>query len=863
MTRTSQCLIAFLGWDRKRRAVKGCLMKRVFCLFLIPLVLCALSTSPRGIADDAPNQLVIPAQVSGVLKCRCMDCHEGQDAEGDVRFDNIAQLKLAARLELLNRAQDQLFFRTMPPAEAQQPVMQERSQLADWLRSELKKHNASDLDKKLRYPDYGNYIDHETLFSGQINDKPFTPARRWLVSPQIFHERVNDVFMLTGQSRQRNFYGVTNPFVLPDHSGVRDYDITALDGGHLLVMLNNAEWISQKQIFGAVHAGKDRRKLEYSNPKDRWYPPNSPPAFVTIVRKDSPPTDQELIVAIHAQFSCVLRRKASDAELERYLPLVRSTIELGGNAEGLRQMLVSVLLESEFLYRQEFGAGEPDQYGRKKLSPEEAAQAIAYALGDQGPDAKLQQAATDRRLTTKEDFRREVQRLLADMKHFNGPVDPGISGKNMQSAVSTHPKLVRFFREFFGYPGALKVFKDVPRSDGYYQNPARGTAGSPGFLVKEADRVVDWYLQRDREVFRSLLTTEDFFVYHNKDNETGRKIIAEWKEAYARLKDTDWKANPEQVIEENLEFIQSKKSLRIIGGKQKREFLRHMYFFGETIGKGRTPFTTVSFAHGYAYNHSPFYNLPPTPNPFRYGGVEQKNFKGLDDTEFWDYPVEQPFRIANRKGILTHPAWLIAHSGNFQTDPIRRGRWISEKLLAGRVPDVPITVDAQVPDDPHQTFRERVESVTGKAECWKCHQHMNPLGLPFEVFDDFGRYRLNEPLESPVNLVARATKKNGSDTYKTRPVSTLGELLGTGDSELDGSVKDPFDLIDRLVQSERVRQSIIRHAFRFFMGRNEMLSDSQTLINADKAYTEDGGSFKAVVVSLLSSESFMYRKDVK
>jgi hypothetical protein len=76
-------------------------------------------------------------------------------------------------------------------------------------------------------------------------------------------------------------------------------------------------------------------------------------------------------------------------------------------------------------------------------------------------------------------------------------------------------------------------------------------------------------------------------------------------------------------------------------------------------------------------------------------------------------------------------------------------------------------------------------------------------------------------------------------------------------------VKDPFDLIDRLVQSERVRQSIIRHAFRFFMGRNEMLSDSQTLINADKAYTEDGGSFKAVVVSLLSSESFMYRKDVK
>ncbi|MBL6705437.1 MAG: DUF1585 domain-containing protein, partial [Planctomycetaceae bacterium] len=50
--------------------------------------------------------------------------------------------------------------------------------------------------------------------------------------------------------------------------------------------------------------------------------------------------------------------------------------------------------------------------------------------------------------------------------------------------------------------------------------------------------------------------------------------------------------------------------------------------------------------------------------------------------------------------------------------------------------------------------------------------------------------------------------------------------------------------------------------FRFFMGRNEMLSDSQTLIDADKAYTGSGGSFKAVVVSLLTSDSFMYRKDV-
>lgn len=802
-------------------------------------------------------------RVHDVLKSHCMDCHSGDSAEADVRFDDFDSLTLKPRLDLLNRAQNQLFFGLMPPQDATQPNQEQKAALAGWLRNELRKHNASELDQKLRYPDFGNYIDHHALFSGQITAKPFTPARRWLVSPQIFHERVNDVFRLTGRDRQNNFYGVTNPFVLPEHSGVRDYDIGTLDGGHLLVMLNNAKWISQKQIFSAVHVGQDRRKLEYENPQDRWYPQAPVSEFVTIVQKETAPTDVELSAAIQAQFDCVLKRKATNGELNRYLSLARSTIKLGGNVEGLRQVLLSVLLESEFLYRQEFGTGKPDAFGRKRLSATEAANAIAYALGDRGPDEKLQLAASTGKLSTKEDYRREVQRLLDDENSLAGPVDPTLSGKNMRSHQSTHPKLVRFFREFFGYPNATKIFKDIPRSDGYYQNPARGTAGTPGFLIKEADRIVDWALMNDANVFETLLTTDQFFVYHDRDNEAGRQIIAEWTEAYEHFLQTDWKTNPDKVIAENEEFIKARKSLRILGGHQRREFLRHMYFWGETIGKGRTPFTTVSFAHGYTYNHSPFYNLPPTPNPFRYGAIEQKNFQGLDDVEFWDYPVEQPFKIENRKGLLTHPAWLIAHSGNFQTDPVRRGRWIREKLLAGRVPDLPINVDAQVPDDPHATFRERVERVTTAAECWKCHQHMNPLGLPFESFDDFGRYRLDEPLESPENIVAKPTKKNGATTYKTGRVNTTGELLGTDDPALDGKVNNAFELIDRLAQSDRVRQSIIRYAFRFFMGRNEMLSDSQTLIDADQAYVDNGGSFRAVVVSLLSSDSFMYRMDVE
>ncbi|MGB4741491.1 MAG: DUF1588 domain-containing protein, partial [Fuerstiella sp.] len=500
----------------------------------------------------------------------------------------------------------------------------------------------------------------------------------------------------------------------------------------------------------------------------------------------------------------------------------------------------------------------------------EAAYAIAYAIDDRVPDEQLIKAASQGRLLSQEDFRREVNRLLDDKRTFYGEGDSSLNGIHIRSHSVTHPKINRFFREFFGYPNSIKLFKDVARSGGFYDNAGRDYSGTAGSVTNEADRVVDRILTEDTDVFARLLTTDEFFVLHTKSNEEGQKIVADWRRAYEGLKDTDWKNKTEQALLDN--FEERKELFAIIRITDLREdrrknnirdFERFMSFFEHTFGKGITPVTFPWFFHGgQKFRHSEIYSLPPVPGagPLDYQGRWSRG--KYEDVETWDYPVVQPFKIENRKGILTHPAWLLAHAQNTETDPVRRGRWIREKLLAGRVPDVPITVDAQIPEDHHRTLRERLDSVTGKQECWKCHQQMNPLGLTFEIFDDFGRFRTDESLEHPDNLIQQGNGKTSADVYKTKPVNATGSLSGTGDSALDGDVADAFELIDRLAKSDRVRQSIIRHAFRYFMGRNEMLSDSQTLIDADQAYVESGGSFRAVVVSLLTSDSFRYRKDV-
>jgi hypothetical protein len=191
-----------------------------------------------------------------------------------------------------------------------------------------------------------------------------------------------------------------------------------------------------------------------------------------------------------------------------------------------------------------------------------------------------------------------------------------------------------------------------------------------------------------------------------------------------------------------------------------------------------------------------------------------------------------------RTGILTQPAWLIAHSANTENHAIHRGKWIRERLLGGSIPDTPITVEAKLPDEPHHTLRHRMR-VTREDYCFKCHQQMDPLGLPFEMYDHFGQFR---------------TRELG------KPVDTTGAIVASGDAKLDGKVVNALELIRKLADSDRVHQVFVRHAFRYWMGRNESLDDTPTLQAAYKAYKDSNGSMKALIVSLLTSDSFLYRR---
>ena len=363
-------------------------------------------------------------------------------------------------------------------------------------------------------------------------------------------------------------------------------------------------------------------------------------------------------------------------------------------------------------------------------------------------------------------------------------------------SIEKHRRL-RFFQEFFGYTGAQDVFKD---KGGWEQEVQ--------YLVRDADMLVEHALKKDRDVFAELLTTDRYFV------------------AFPNIKDP---VLFEAIIAKTIESTKS--------GIEK----------SESRGKQVAPPKNGQYSRAWAYKQG--YQLIPNTVHNDRGSFEMSYIKvyGIDGPTF-NWTRDQPIAVPGRRaGILTHPAWLVAHSTNSDNYVVGRGHWIRENLLAGKIPAVPIDVEAQVPDEPDSTLRQRMR-VTREEYCIKCHKKMDPLGFPFEIYDHYGQFREHE-------LVGPENRKN-----QPKPIDASGDIIESGENGLDGPVADAIDLVHKLARSPRVRQSFVRHAFRYWMGRNEMLGDSPTMIAADQAYVNSGGSFNELLVALLSSDSFLYRK---
>ena len=639
-----------------------------------------------------------------LLSKYCMDCHDADTKKGSFDLESLAPNMLTDddALEQWRLVEEQLHFGDMPPEKKQQPSAAERSRILKWVRSELFKTQRPDHlgSAKLHLPQFGNYVDHGTLFGKRLSHVTPAPPRIWRLRPALY----DGIMPRLGEK----ITGLANGLNLLDGPDFKDYAAPYfLDEAATAPLLSNA-----KKIAAALVGQNSRDKI-----------------FKELVKVDATPSPQLVEESISLAFRKTIGRGPTAEETERFQAFHAKATDTGGHITAGKALLTAVLLQPEVLYRSELGKGDPDEFGRIRLSSREIAYALSYSLDNQ-PIREFLNASAKGELATRQQVSELVAKRLVD--------DSPLQDKN--------PRIIQFFREYFDYPYAREVFKDQPTGGKHDANR----------LVADLETNIRDVLRADEEVLRTLLTTRKYYVNANYKDEKNKGVI---------LVQGDHKAWPYQ--------------------------------------------TSFNLPHDWKWSLA---NQPVA------------------------FPKDE------RAGVLTHPAWLTAWSGNFENHPVQRGKWIRTHLLGGTVPDVPIGVDALVPEKKHTSFRDRLITATASSKCQRCHRKMDPLGLPFERYDHYGRIQRLDA---------------------GQPVDPSGAIARTRFPQIHAEFPSPVAMIERLAASKEVEQVFVRYAFRFFMGRNETLGDANTLQDAHKAYREAKGSFNALITSLLSSDSFLLRQTNK
>ena len=755
----------------------------------------------------------------------CADCHGVDTQEADIRFDRLGHdMSDPETAQRWNNIFAQVQFSEMPPTDADQPSAKSKTRFLKLVEDELMRFGVGfGLAEKMLLPQFGNYVDHESLFDGSIQEMPFTPSRLWRQRPFIYDAVWSKAYGRAprysvkiggtgkhliergphkGKLLAHRYFAdakYANPFFEFVHhaSGFTDYATIVANQSSLEALMVNAETMAEILTLGQ----KVRIVTQVKNKGSRTgnneamfvggvttsateYRGRVPVIFRKIMKTEGGISKADFDEALNVAFNLFLRRLPRANEYDHYWKNVFNKNASLGNTMALQAVLIYVSLSPEFVYRMELGIGEEDQHGRRFLSSQELVHAINYAFQNK-PAFGID----------------EIETIDVYTKKSEAPIRKTMSTPS-PSWTARHSRLVNEMRE-----GKLTTRADVERVvrqmlDG--NRKANSINHNRTYLTTNNPRILQFFREyfgyfKAREVFKDVDKFKDRTGFKQFNSGTASKfeydtdtliqhILADDKNVLYELLTTD------KIVSSYWNGTNSDDQIKKARGKEK---------YVET-------------------HHLQNYNL----DPFEMAYEDKKSVRVLQA------PKEQ------RCGILTQPSWLVAHSGNFDNDPVRRGKWIREKLLAGTVLDIPITVDAQIPDDDHKTLRERF-SVVHDAECWRCHKKMNPLGMPFEAFNHIGRWRASE---------------------KGKPVDVSGEISLTGDASIEGDVQGVREMMEKLASSKLARQSFIRHVFRFWMGRNEMLSDSKTLVAMDTAYVESGGSFKELLVCLLTSDSFLYRK---
>ena len=189
-----------------------------------------------------------------------------------------------------------------------------------------------------------------------------------------------------------------------------------------------------------------------------------------------------------------------------------------------------------------------------------------------------------------------------------------------------------------------------------------------------------------------------------------------------------------------------------------------------------------------------------------------------------------------RLGLLTQASLMAAKGNSYRTSPVRRGKFIINRLLCTVVPPPPPNVVPELPPpDPTQTVRQQMAAHRNNPVCATCHTQMDALGFAFEHFDGAGKYRQLDG--------ANAIDSSGSVTLD-------GQLA---------SFADASELSTELAKSPTAQHCFARQWLRYAIDRFEQDADSAAAGYLESSYSQGGLDTRALIVAITRTLPFTHR----
>jgi hypothetical protein len=193
---------------------------------------------------------------------------------------------------------------------------------------------------------------------------------------------------------------------------------------------------------------------------------------------------------------------------------------------------------------------------------------------------------------------------------------------------------------------------------------------------------------------------------------------------------------------------------------------------------------------------------------------------------------------SGRKGILSHGSVLSAGAKFADTSPTQRGIFVRTRLLCQAIVPPPPNVDADNPPPGDGTSDCKVDKYKQHTQggCAACHNQYDPIGFGLENYDKAGRYRAHD------------------DGNAACLIDGEGALEGVG------AFNGPGELADLLIDSGELEACVVKQVYRFALGRRETAADGTALTQIAMSFRDGGFAFDQVLMDIVSSDFFGYRR---